>query len=300
MTEQPASLAHTLPDALLDSYAECGGINHIDGINLPSKVAVASLTESLLHLLFPGFFSGRPLDQKEVADFIGGVLRVLEPQLREEIGKSLEFRPVPGLDAATATKAFLHGLPALRCVLQTDVEAAYAGDPAAGSVEEVMLSYPGIEAVAVYRLAHLLYRQGVALLPRMMTEWAHSRTGVDIHPGAQIGPYFFIDHGTGVVIGETCEIGHHVKIYHGVTLGARSTWGGQQLRGRKRHPTIEDHVTLYPGATILGGETVIGARAVIGGNVWLLDSVAADTTVTMAEQQLVIKARTGAGTDWQI
>jgi len=298
MTEKPSSLT----DSLLDSYAECGGINHIDGINLPSKVAVTALTENLLHLLFPGFFSGRPLDQKEVADFIGEVLRRLEPQLREEIGKSLEFRPVPGVDAATATELFLHGLPGLRCVLQTDVEAAYAGDPAAGSVEEVMLSYPGIEAVAVYRLAHLLYRQGVALLPRMMTEWAHSRTGVDIHPGAQIGPYFFIDHGTGVVIGETCEIGHHVKIYHGVTLGARSTWGGQQLRGRKRHPTIEEHVTLYPGATILGGETVIGARAVIGGNVWLLDSVAADTTVTMAEQQLVFKARTpgGAGTDWQI
>ncbi len=191
-------------------------------------------------------------------------------------------------------------MAALRCLLQTDLEAAYKGDPAAGSVEEVLLAYPGLEAVAVYRLAHLLYGMKVALLPRMMTEWAHSRTGIDIHPGARIGSHFFIDHGTGVVIGETCVIGNDVKIYHGVTLGARSTHGGQQLRGKKRHPTIEDGVTIYPGATILGGETVIGRGTVIGGNVWLLESIAADCTVTMQEQQLLVRPRVMNNGDFQI
>jgi serine O-acetyltransferase len=296
MSDSDARLA----DALLDSYAECGGINHINGINLPSKVAVASLTEDLLHLLFPGFFSGRALDRAEVADFVADVLRRLAPRLEEEIAKSLEFRPVAGLDARAATRWFLEEMPGLRAILQTDAAAAHAGDPAAGSIEEVMLAYPGVEAVAVYRLAHLLYTKEIALLPRMMTEWAHARTGIDIHPGAAIGSHFFIDHGTGVVIGETCVIGRDVKIYHGVTLGARSTWGGQQLRGRKRHPTIEDNVTIYPGATILGGETVIGARTVIGGNVWILDSVAPDSTVTMQGQQVEIRSRIGNGADWQI
>ena len=310
MTETKTDKQHygseraALIDTLLDSYAECGGINHMSGINLPSKTAVARLTEDLLHLLFPGFFSGKPLHQREVPDFIAALLERLELSLREEIGKSLEFRPVsgPGMTAAEVTQWFLEQIVPLRAILQTDVEAAFAGDPAAGAVEEVMLAYPGIEAVAIYRLAHLLYQKKIALLPRMMTEWAHARTGIDIHPGAQIGPHFFIDHGTGVVIGETCEIGHHAKIYHGVTLGARSTSGGQQLRGKKRHPTLEDHVTLYPGATILGGETVIGTRTTIGGNVWLIESVPPDCTVTVQEQQIHIKTRGpgGPGTDWQI
>ncbi len=289
-----------LIDALLDSYAECGGINHLHGVNLPSKTEVAVLTEGLLQLLFPGFFSGKPLHQKEVSEFIDDILKRLQPQLQDEIGKSLEFAPVPGLEAEALSWQFLAAMPELRCLLQTDLEAAFAGDPAAGSTEEVLLAYPGLEAVAVQRMAHLLYRMKVALLPRMMTEWAHSRTGIDIHPGAQIGTHFFIDHGTGVVIGETCVIGHHVKIYHGVTLGARSTHGGQQLKGKKRHPTIEDHATIYPGATILGGETVIGARTVIGGNVWLLESVAPDCTVTMQEQQLLIRQRAAATGDFQI
>jgi serine O-acetyltransferase len=174
---------------------------------------------------------------------------------------------------------FLSKLPEVREILSTDVDAAFDGDPAAKSKDEVIVSYPFIEAIAVQRLAHVLYGEGIELIPRIMTEWAHSRTGMDLHPGATIGTHFFIDHGTGTVIGETTTIGKHVKMYHGTTLGARSTSGGQELRGQKRHPTIEDHVTIYPGATILGGETVIGAHSTIGGNVFLMDSVAPHSLV---------------------
>lgn len=186
---------------------------------------------------------------------------------------------------------FLTQLPETRKQLATDVAATFSGDPAAASTEEVLLAYPGVEAIATYRLAHLLYLRGVPLLPRMMTEWAHSRTGIDIHPGADIGSHFFIDHGTGIVIGETCRIGKAVKIYHGVTLGARSTAGGRKLQGSKRHPTIEDHVTIYPGATILGGETVIGAHSVIGGNVWLTKAVPPYSVVTLVQQEVQVRKR---------
>ncbi len=184
-----------------------------------------------------------------------------------------EAKANPRAAARQLTMEFLGKLPEVREVLTTDVDAAFDGDPAAKSKEEVIVSYPFIEAIAVQRLAHVLYREGIELIPRIMAEWAHSHTGMDLHPGATIGTHFFIDHGTGTVIGETTTIGKRVKLYHGVTLGARSTSGGQQLRGIKRHPTIEDHVTIYPGATILGGETVIGAHSTIGGNVFLMDSV---------------------------
>ena len=175
-------------------------------------------------------------------------------------------------------------LPEIRNILSTDVEAAYDGDPAAKSFEEIILSYPSIEAVAIQRVAHVLYQEGMPLLPRMMTEWAHARTGIDIHPGAQIGTHFFIDHGTGVVIGETCVIGNRVKLYHGVTLGARSfpkDEQGNPVKGIKRHPNVEDEVTIYPNATVLGGETTIGARSTVGGNVFLMESVPADTLVAL-------------------
>jgi serine O-acetyltransferase len=174
---------------------------------------------------------------------------------------------------------FLDSLPRLREVLQTDMAAAYDGDPAAKSKEEVLVSYPFVEAIAVQRLAHELYLKNVALIPRIMSEWAHSRTGMDLHPGAQIGTHFFVDHCTGTVVGETAIIGDHVKLYHGVTLGAKSTSDVEQLRGKKRHPTIEDRVTIYPGATILGGDTVIGAGSTIGGNVFLMESVAPNSVV---------------------
>jgi serine O-acetyltransferase len=186
---------------------------------------------------------------------------------------------------------FLGELPAIRELLQTDIEAAYEGDPAAASNEEIILSYPGLEAIAIQRCAHLLYQARVPLLPRMMTEWAHTRTGIDIHPGAQIGPHFFIDHGTGVVIGETCIIGRKVKLYHGVTLGARSfakDERGQLVKGGKRHPEVGDHVAIYPNSTILGGETIIGSGSTIGANVFLMHSIPPGSLVVYEEKQLRI------------
>src|SRR5688572_14492811 len=208
-------------------------------------------------------------------------------RLEDEIYKSLEYAPPEGLPkkelrphAREVALQFLSDLPQIRELLRTDVEAAYKGDPAALSPEEVIVAYPFVEAIAVQRLAHQLYQKKITLIPRIMTEWAHARTGMDLHPGARIGSHFFVDHCTGTVVGETCEIGNHVKMYHGVTLGAKSTSGGQELRGRKRHPTIEDHVTIYPGATILGGETIIGAGSTIGGNVFLTTSVPANSLVT--------------------
>ena len=186
---------------------------------------------------------------------------------------------------------FFRAIPALRDVIQTDVEAFYDGDPAAYSTDEIVYCYPGIFAITVYRLAHVLYTMGVPLLPRIMTEHAHSETGIDINPGATVGKYFFIDHGTGIVIGETTVIGDHVKVYQGVTLGALTTRGGQSLRGKRRHPTIEDNVTIYAGASILGGDTVIGRDCVIGSNVFITHSIPPCTTVSVKSQELQIRQR---------
>jgi serine O-acetyltransferase len=179
----------------------------------------------------------------------------------------------------------------VRALLQTDVEAAFEGDPAACSFEEIILAYPGLEAIAIQRTAHVLYKENVPLIPRMMTEWAHGRTGIDIHPGAEIGTHFFIDHGTGVVIGETAALGNHVKLYQGVGLVARSLAAGQALRGKKRHPTLEDYVTVYANATIVGGDTVIGARSTIGANVFILESVSPDMLYALGEQSHQVKEK---------
>jgi serine O-acetyltransferase len=269
-----------LTDELIASYASVGGINHLDGTNLPSRSGIVSITSDLLHLLFPGFFDDKVTHSSELKTETALRMDSVSGRLEDEILKSIEHRPPndaaqsnPREAARKLTVCLLEQLPAIRETLSTDVEAAFDGDPAAKSHEEVIVSYPFVEAIAVQRLAHVLHQDGVALLPRIMTEWAHQRTGMDLHPGAQIGHHFFIDHGTGTVIGETTVIGDHVKMYHGVTLGARSTSAGQGLRGRKRHPTIEDHVTIYPGATILGGSTIIGAHSTIGGNVFVMDSV---------------------------
>jgi serine O-acetyltransferase len=186
---------------------------------------------------------------------------------------------------------FLRRIPAVRAIVQTDLQAAYDGDPAATGKAEVVFSYPGLFAITVYRLAHELYTLNVPMIPRIMTEHAHSVTGIDIHPGATIGEYFFIDHGTGIVIGETTVIGKHVKIYQGVTLGALSTRGGQNLRGKRRHPTIEDNVTIYAGASILGGNTVIGQNSVIGSNAFITESIAPGTTVTPKSQELQLRVK---------
>jgi serine O-acetyltransferase len=269
-----------LASDLVASYARVGGINHLDGKNLPSKRAITAITQDLLRLLFPGFFDEKLLPSSEIKVATAELLDSVMGRLEDEIRKSLEYSSPPEMPrqnlAAAAhqlTVDFLGRLPRLRKILQTDMEAAYAGDPAAKSLEEIIVSYPFVEAIAVQRLAHELYLRNVALIPRIMTEWAHFRSGMDLHPGAQIGSHFFVDHCTGTVVGETAIIGDHVKMYHGVTLGAKSTAHVEELRGRKRHPTIEDHVTIYPGATILGGETVIGEGSTIGGNVFLMESV---------------------------
>lgn len=275
-----------LTNDLIASYARAGGINHLDGKNLPSKRAISLITIDLLRLLFPGFFDEKLIHSSELKTETAVLLDSVLGALEDEIRKSLEYNPPVGIakkDIPTAAHAvtveFLARLPRIREILQTDMEAAFAGDPAALSKEEVLVAYPFVEAIAVQRLAHELYEKSIPLIPRIMTEWAHARTGMDLHPGAKIGTHFFVDHCTGTVVGETAVIGNHVKMYHGVTLGAKSTSGGQQLRGKKRHPTIEDNVTIYPGATILGGETVIGAGSTIGGNVFIMDSVAPNSLV---------------------
>lgn len=298
-----------LTQQLVASYAKVGGINHLDGKNLPSKRAVTALTQDLLRMLFPGFFDEHPVHSSELKVVTAALLDSVRGKLEDEIRKSLEYLPPPGLAkgqvTATAhalTVQFLGRLPGIRDVLQTDVEAAFKGDPAAASQEEIIVSYPFVEAIAVQRLAHALYTAGVALIPRIMTEWAHLRSGMDLHPGAKIGAYFFVDHCTGTVVGETAVIGNHVKMYHGVTLGAKSTSGGQSLRGKKRHPTIEDRVTIYPGATILGGDTVIGAGSTIGGNVFIMDSVAPNSLVIYdgLDMRVLNKAEKNPAIDFQI
>ncbi len=288
---QPA-LAEVI-EKTLASYSNVGGINNIDGLNLPSKHAVFEICDDLLQVLFPGFHDREPVHSSDLRRVTSYRLQSIAERLELEVCKSLRVadNDCPSERARIVLVEFLGALPEVRELLRTDVEAAYVGDPAAISYEEIILSYPFLEAISIQRLAHRFYVAGLPLLPRIMTEWAHARTGIDIHPGASIGSHFFIDHGTGVVIGETCRIGNHVKLYHGVTLGARSFQKDEQgniLKGGQRHPTVEDHVTIYPGSTVLGGETIIGARSTIGGNVFLMHSVPPDSLVIYEETQLKI------------
>ncbi len=278
---------------LLASYQKEGGINNMDGANLPSKQAIAEICMSFLQLLFPGFHDQEPIHSKELERATSFRLRAIADRLEEEVSKSLRLQE-PGCPLEPAREAvlkLLRRLPAVRQLLRTDVEAAFEGDPATVSYDEIILSYPFLETIALQRCAHILYKEKIPLLPRIMMEWAHSRTGIDIHPGAQIGSHFFIDHGTGVVIGETCVIGSHVKLYHGVTLGAKSFQKDEQgriLKGGKRHPNVEDGVTIYPNSTVLGGETVIGEGTTIGGNVFLQHSVPPHSLVYYEETQLKV------------
>ena len=264
--------------ALLRSYAEQGGINHIDGHNLPSEESTNRLASDFMHLLFPGFFEQATITKQGMPDITEARLNAVLSRLRLEIEKAAASAddPAPAETAERCAMTVLAQLPEIRRIVHTDVDAAYLGDPAARSNEEIILAYPCVLAISLQRIAHVLYQLGVPLIPRMLTEYAHERTGTDIHPGAEIGSHFFIDHCTGVVIGETARIGSHVKIYQGVTLGAKSfelDEHGNPVKGVKRHPDIEDHVTIYPGATILGGATVIGHHSIIGSNVWLMKSV---------------------------
>src|SRR6478735_1018691 len=297
------NLGH-ITDAILRSYATGGGINHVDGANLPSKRAIAEICDDLLQLLFPGFHDAEPVHSQHLPRLTSHRIFSISERMAEEICKSLRLQApdCPKAKAAGQAHDFMGGLPRVRELLATDVEAAFSGDPAAGGRDEVILSYPFIEAIAIQRAAHVLYALEVPLIPRMMTEWAHSRTGIDIHPGANIGSHFFIDHGTGVVIGETSIIGHHVKLYQGVSLIARSLAGGQALRGHRRHPTLENNVTIYANATIMGGDTIVGTGSTIGASVFLTHSVPPRSLVLAEGQGFKVinkNARLG-GDDWVI
>jgi len=299
-----------LTERLAASYAQVGGINHLDGKNLPSKSAITLITMDLLRLLFPGFFDEKLIHSSELKSETARLLKEVLTNLETEMTKSLEYNPPPELPkkdlhpiAHAYTIEFLDSLPRIRDLLQTDTEAAFKGDPAALSREEVIVAYPCIEAIAVQRLAHELYLKSIPLIPRIMTEWAHTRTGMYLHPGAQIGTHFFVDHCTGTVVGETTVIGDYVKMYQGVGLVAASLAGGQKLRGQKRHPTIEDHVTIYAGATIMGGDTVVGERSTIGANVFLTTSVPPHSLVVQEAANVKVmskKDRQKQGPDFDV
>jgi serine O-acetyltransferase len=292
------AIVNELAERLLNSYSEVGGINHVDGRNLPSKRAVILMTLDLLRLLFPGFYDEKLMHSSELKEKTTSLVQSTLHKLEGEMVKSLEhdrnvdlpkkdLRPIARDHAAD----FLRNLPRIRELLQTDAEAAYKGDPAALNKEEVLLAYPFMEAIAVQRLAHELYLKNIPLIPRIMTEWAHANTGMDLHPGARIGTHFFVDHCTGTVIGETSVIGNHVKMYQGVGLVAKSLSAGQLLRGQKRHPTIEDNVTIYAGATIMGGDTVVGHGSTIGANVFLTTSVPAYSLVVQEEANVKVLSK---------
>ncbi|CAN5591464.1 serine acetyltransferase [soil metagenome] len=291
------NLTRVVEDLLL-TYRENGGINYVEeAATLPSRQAIDECCVELLSLLFPGFH-GEPLARSgDLAAATRKRVQDLHSRLKPELCKSLAAvhagDPGEAIDshAEELLRFFLSQLAPMRETLWADLDAAYEGDPAARSYEEIILAYPTIEAIAIQRMAHLLYHRELPLIPRMMTAWAHDRTGIDIHPGAQIGSHFFIDHGTGVVIGETCVIGSHVKLYHGVTLGARSFQKddhGQIKKGGKRHPNVEDHVTIYPNSTVLGCETVVCARSTIGGNVFITQSVPPDSLVYYEAKQMAV------------
>ena len=273
--------------------------SHIDYETIPSEGYVVDLIDRFRELLFPGYFSREPVDPANMKYYLGQTVSLLYDRLSEQIVHHIRHdclrynQSCSHCEEKGQLKALqlLESIPDIRDILSTDVEATYDGDPAAKNHDEIIFSYPGIYAIMVYRVAHRLYELDVPMLPRIMTEHAHSVSGIDIHPGATIGQRFVIDHGTGVVIGETTRIGENVRIYQGVTLGAMSLPknAGEQYRGKQRHPTIEDNVIIYSGATILGGNTIIGARSVIGGNVWLTKSVPPETTVVMEQPRLIYK-----------
>jgi len=278
-------------EALLADYQNEGGINHLDGKNLPSRSEVIELANQILWLLFPGFYDGEHIHRGNVEPWCGYHLHDIHRRLSRQIARSICVGCMGDQMLRTHERAaqlslnFLSDLVQIRSMLHKDIRAAFEGDPAAASQEEVILAYPSIQAIAMHRIAHQLYKLQIPLIPRLISEHAHMRTGVDIHPGATIGESVFIDHGTGVVIGETCVVGNNVRIYQMVTLGALSFAkddSGHLIKGReiKRHPTIEDNVVLYAGCSILGGDTVIGEGSIIGGNVWVTKSVPPGTVIT--------------------
>jgi len=295
-------------DAIANSYEEIGGINHLDGPNLPSRPSIVKIMTDLQSLVFPGYQSDDSVTKDSVRYVVSEKTSRLLNALSTEIFKSLcykesiceEGKPMNRCreEAKALALEILRVIPAIRRTVKLDVEAAFAGDPAARSEEEIILAYPGVEAIIVHRIAHEIWIRNIPLIPRIMSEVIHGKTGIDIHPAAQIGEYFFIDHATGVVIGETTIIGNHVKIYQGVTLGALSVKKSEV--NTKRHPTIEDNVTIYAGATILGGNTVIGHDSIIGGNVWLTESVSPGSRIYTRAGDYVMRRDRTMGMDYQI
>ena len=291
----------------LDSYRGDERARHISQRYLPSRTAIVEILEAVLDLMYPGYFGRGDLSDENLGAHVAESVAALAPKLEREMEHCLCYgrereagRPQLADCAPRAHELagiFLRRLPEIRGLLIRDVQAAFDGDPAATNLDEVILAYPGVLAVSVYRIAHALYDLGVPMMARIMTEWAHSKTGADIHPGASIGPAFFIDHATGVVIGETTDIGEGVKLYQGVTLGALSfprDASGAIIRGKKRHPTVESGSTLYANATVLGGNTVVGANSVIGGSVFLTRSVPPRSRVSLKEPDLRVATRDGA------
>ena len=287
-----------LVELISENYETYGGINHLDGKDLPSRKVVIELLEDILSILFPGYLGNEKLTKSNINGYLTKVLISVYVRLVKEVDKSLKYfcRKIKKCPedvclkmAQVIVRELLEDICRIRILLSGDIKAAYCGDPAAKSFDEVILSYPCVLAISTYRIAHELFVRRVPLIPRMMSEYAHSITGIDIHPGAKIGQNFFIDHGTGVIIGETAEIGDDVKIYQGVTLGALSfpkDEKGHPIKGRKRHPTVGNGVIIYSNASILGEKAVIGDNAVIGGNVWITSKIPSETIVTVKFPEL--------------
>ncbi|MDR0836771.1 MAG: hypothetical protein LBM94_00885 [Propionibacteriaceae bacterium] len=313
MSKQSSTQLEGLVGSLAASYTRHPALIKIDERNYVNSAEVVRLAELLRQVLFPGFFAGKPLHADSLTYYVGDLLEQIRHGLSRQISRAIihvredddaSAQPLAGVTEDDAprvadelTHRFLTKLSSVRDILATDLEATYDGDPSAFNHDEIVLSYPGFLAIVFHRLAHELYLLDVPLIPRMINEYAHSVTGIDIHPGATIGHHFFIDHGTGIVIGQTSIIGDYVKIYQGVTVGALSTRGGQMLHYQKRHPTVEDNVTIYAGASILGAATVIGAGVVVGSNAFITRSVPEKTQVSVKDPELLYRESTGNRTE---
>ena len=290
-------------EKLSEIYYVPDDLDESDTCHLPNRGSIIQILGDIKKVIFPGYFEGETVRKSAVEYYTGHLLteiyRNLKPQI--EIALRLPFADCPEEQAEARAeevcRTLIASIPEIRRLLMCDVDAGYSGDPAAKNKSELIVSYPGLLAIFVYRVAHILYKENVPMIPRIMTEYAHSQTGIDINAGADIGEYFFIDHGTGVVVGETTVIGNHVKLYQGVTLGALSTRSGQELSGVKRHPTIKDNVTIYANSTVLGGETVIGNGVIIGGNAFITKSVPDNTKIIVKSPEMIFKNPQGK---WEI
>ncbi len=291
--ENIESIIETVTDSIMADYATGRDIDRMEQQRKPDKDAIIDIIEKLRRIIFPGYFRDKNYRTYNAKHNLSMLVEDVMINLTRQMKRVYQDEGVSETEAETIAQekalAFIRQIPQVRAYIQTDLQASYDGDPAATGMAEIIFAYPGLFAIMVYRLAHVLYTLNVPMIPRIMTEFAHSTTGIDIHPGATVGKYFFIDHGTGIVIGETTVIGDNVKIYQGVTLGGLSTRGGQSLRGKRRHPTIEDNVTIYANASILGGDTVIGQGCVIGANAFITQSIEPCTTVTVKNLELQLK-----------